>query len=130
MGLFTKAESWGSYLYVLFRVLVGVLFFMHGWGKLFGEKAMPLASLMGAAGVIEVAAGIAVVLGLFVRLFAALAAIEMVVAFVMMHAPKGLNPMANGGELAVMYFAAFLVLFSYGAGKLALERTLLNKEMF
>ncbi len=131
MGYFAKAvDSLGSYLYVLFRVLVGLMFFMHGWGKLFGEKAMPLASLMGVAGVIEIAVGIAVVFGLFVRLFAALGAIQMIVAFVKVHAPQGLNPLANGGELAVLYFTAFLVLFAYGAGRLALEQALLNKETF
>ena len=53
----------------------------------------------------------------------------MIVAYFYMHA--GLNPLATGGELAVMYLLAFLVMMRDGAGKLwSLEKKLSRNEKF
>ena len=121
------------YLYVIFRVFVGLLFFQHGAGKLFGwfgGKSVELVSLMGVAGVVEFVGGAAIVLGVFTRLSALGAAITMAAAYFMVHFPRGLNPATNRGELALVYFAAFLVLFAYGAGKLSLEKKIFKKKIF
>ena len=91
---------------------------------------MELFSLFGLAGLIEFLGGIAIALGLFTRLAAFISAIEMLVAYFMVHASKGLIPLVNQGELALLYFAAFLVLKSYGAGKWSLEKALMKKEVF
>src|SRR3989344_3370668 len=108
MGYCDKCvQKYGDYLYVLFRAIVGLLFFMHGWSKFAGGFAQ---GLMLVAAIIEVVAGIGIFFGLFTRGLATVSAIEMAVAFFMAHAPNGLNPIANGGEPAVLFFAAFLVL--------------------
>ncbi|NQV91966.1 DoxX family protein [Candidatus Woesearchaeota archaeon] len=117
-------------LYGIFKVIVGLMFFLHGWGKLFGAKAAPLMSLMGVAGVIEFAVGIMLVFGLWSRLGALIAGLEMLVAYFYMHIPGGFNPLNNGGELALLFFAAFLVVLYHGNGKWSLEKVLFKKETF
>ena len=112
--------------YRIFRILVGLMFFLHGWTKLFGAKPVALMSLMGAAGVIELAVGIMLVLGLWTRLGALIAGIEMLVAYFMAHFPNGWNPLTNNGEPALLFFAAFLVVLYHGNGKWAVEK----KETF
>ncbi|MDO8480411.1 MAG: hypothetical protein Q7S65_01195, partial [Nanoarchaeota archaeon] len=65
------------------------------------------------------------------RLMALIGGVEILVAFLYMHvgllnAQKTVMvfwPWANGGELALMYFAAFLVLFTQGSGKWNLEKS-------
>jgi|TARA_B100001971_G_C17886311_1_gene380669 putative oxidoreductase len=128
------AENYGDHLYFIFRVFVGLLFLQHGLQKLFGafgdRAPVELFSLMGLAGIIEFSAGLAITLGIFTRLIASVAALELVVAYFMAHAPNGLIPIMNGGELALLYVASFLVLVVYGAKKWSLERALLKKEIF
>ncbi len=133
--LFQKTVAkYGEYLYLVFRVFIGLLFFAHGAQKLFGwfggNGGTPLISLMGVAGLIEVVAGLAIALGLLTRLAAFVSAIEMVVAYFMVHFPQGWCPLQNKGELALLYFAAFLVLTWKGAGKWQLDKTLFKKEVF
>lgn len=92
---------------------------------------MPVTSLFGIAGVIEVVVGLALVLGLWVRLAALLGAVEMLVAFFFIHVPAGWNPLTNGGELALLFFLAFVVMLTHGAGKCcSLELSLWKEERF
>ena len=59
----------------LLRIVIGFLFFQHGFGKLFGSlpgateawKPVPLVSLIGLSGVLEVFGGLLILLGLFTR---------------------------------------------------------------
>lgn len=115
--------------YFIFRILIGVMFFMHGLQK-FGNGIPDVTSLMGMAGILEVIIGPLIVLGLFTRLAALVGAVEMLVAYFTVHWPQGWNPLANKGELALLYFVAFLVLLIYGAKKLSLEKSWLGKELF
>ncbi len=129
-------ESWcknnSDWMYMLFRLLVGLMFFMHGAGKLFGWFGGPnvgfAVSLVGLAGILEFLIGIAIVVGLWTRLAAFGGAVVMLVAFITRH--LSWNPLASGGELALMYFGAFLVLMIYGARKWSLEVAWLKKERF
>ncbi len=124
--------KYGTQFYLVFRVLVGLMFFMHGAGKLFGwfgGTAMGFGGLMGIAGIVEVVVGLAILLGFWTRLAALLGGVTMLVAYVYMH--WGLNPLTSGGELALMYLLAFLVLMKDGAGKLwSLEQQVTGKERF
>ena len=121
--LIGKGNAW---FYLVFRLLVGLLFFMHGWMKFSGEQA-PVGMFL-AAGIIELVVGAGVFLGAFTRGLALIGAVEMLVAFFTAHVSQGWNPLANKGEPAVLFFAAFLVLAVYGAQKWSLERALLKKE--
>ena len=135
--LLQKFEKYHLWSYLIFRVFVGFLFLQHGLQKFAivvkaGAAAAPSApalfSLMWFAGVIEIVVGIAVLIGLFTRGAALVGALQMIVAYVKVHAPQGINPFLNGGELAVMFFVAFLILLAHGAGKWSLERVILKKE--
>ncbi len=124
-----------EYLYFVFRVLVGVLFLQHGGQKLFGwfgglgGNPAELISLMGLAGIIEFFGGLAIALGLFTRLTAVITAVEMIVAYFMAHLPQGRIPLLNQGEPALLFFASFLILLAYGAGKWSLGKLLFKKEI-
>ena len=121
-------------LYLVSRVIIGLLFFVHGMQKLFGvlgaKGAAAAFSLFWFAGLIEFVAGLAITLGLLTRLMVIVSAIEMLVAYFMAHFPQGWNPIANKGELALLYFAAFLIMLWKGGGKWSVEKKLLKKELF
>ena len=125
-----------DYFYFVFRVLVGLLFLEHGLQKLFGMfgglggNSAELFSLMGLAGTIETLGGLGIALGLFVRFWAFFAAIEMLVAYFMVHVPNGPIPLLNFGELPLLYFATFLVLMAFGARRWSLEKVIFKREVF
>lgn len=118
-------EKNADYFYFVFRVIVGIVFLLHGWMKVSAIMAgsMDAMTLMGLAALIEVVGGIFIILGLFTRWTALVAAVEMVVAYFMVHAAGGLSPLANQGEPAVLFFAAFLVLIAFGARTWAIDRS-------
>ena len=124
------AKKYGDNLYFIARVLIGLFFFMHGSQKLFGwfgSGPMEFMSLMGLAGIIEFTAGLAIMLGLYVREAGGISAVFMLAAYFIGHASGGLNPLINKGELALVYFAVFLMLFIHGNGKYALQTILIKK---
>ncbi len=125
-----------DYLYTVFRVGIGALFLMFGMQKLFGLWGMPggaaaFGTLVWAAGAAELLIGLALAFGVFTRLASLFGVVEMAVAYVLGHAlVGGWNPAVNMGTPALLFLLAFLVTFSYGAGKASLERKVLGKEMF
>jgi putative oxidoreductase len=131
-------ESGENYAYTVFRLVVSAMFFMHGAQKFFGlfggldglGSIAPFASLIWFAAVIEAAVGMLIFIGMFTRLAAALAVVEMISAYFIGHFPNGVNPLLNGGELAIMYAVSFLVILRYGGGKLSLEKKYCKSEFF
>ena len=123
-------ERWlGRYseiLYAAMRVVVGLMFAVHGSQKLFGYPGGQRMSvpLMQVAGAIELVAGLLVALGLVASIAAFVASGEMAVAYFMMHFPNGFWPILNQGELAVLYCFVFLFLFAAGGGPLSVDRLL------
>lgn len=109
---------WSEQIYAVLRIVVGFLFACHGAQKLFGVLGGQQATepLMIAAGVIELGGGLLVLLGFFAAFAAFIASGQMAVAYFMAHAPQGLWPIQNGGELAVLYCFVFLYIAAHGAG--------------
>ena len=126
----TQTPSW-----TLLRILGSAMFMTHGYGKLFGENAQPfmgggmttinIADLVSwpipmeinalfIAGVVEFFGGLLIAIGLWTHLAAILAAFIMLMAYLTAH--LAWFPTLNNGELAAMYFVAFLVIFSFGPG--------------
>jgi putative oxidoreductase len=108
----------------LLRIVTGLMFMQHGVQKLFGwlgGTQVEIASLMGVAGILETFGGLLIVVGFLTRPVALLLAGEMVVAYIMAHAPQGLWPIENFGELAVLYAFIFLYLAAAGAGRFAVD---------
>ena len=109
----------------LFRVAVGFLFWQHGAQKLFGwfggTQVETLLSQMGVAGVLEFFGGLLILVGLFTRPVAFVLAGEMAVAYLLAHVSRALMPIQNGGELALLYCAGFLLLMTIGPGTLSVD---------
>jgi putative oxidoreductase len=113
------------------RIVVGLLFLEHGTAKIFSYPLAAGASphvfnLMsfpaGPAGVIEVVAGILIVLGLFSRYAAFIASGEMAFAYFIAHFPRSPFPLLNGGGEAVCFCMIFLLLAATGPGSFAINR--------
>jgi putative oxidoreductase len=105
------------------RIIVGLMFATHGAQKLFGMFGGKggATGMMMVAGVVELAGGILIALGLLTRPAAFLASGTMAVAYFMAHAGQGWHPVMNKGELAVVYCFLFLYMFFRGAGPLSLD---------
>lgn len=117
------------YALAALRIVTAYLFIQHGTAKLFGLPhqemfdGLQLFSLIGLAGVLEVAGGLLVGVGLFTRPTAFIMSGFMAVAYFMAHASQGnvLVPLLNGGELAALYSFIFLLFVFTGAGALSLD---------
>jgi putative oxidoreductase len=120
-------ERYPGTAYALMRIVFGFLFLCHGLQKLvgaFGGHRVPLASLLGAAAVIETSGGLLIALGLLTSFAAFISCGEMAFAFFMTHFPRGPLPIQNGGEPAVLYCFAFLFIAAMGSGRWALDARL------
>lgn len=118
------------FAHALLRVGAGAQFLQHGLQKMFGllggfggtpGATAPLTSLLGVAGIIEVAGGVLLVLGLWTRPVAVVLLGHMVAAYLIAHAPQGGWPIENGGELALLYALVFAFLAAAGAGPASLD---------
>ncbi|MEG2031749.1 MAG: DoxX family protein [Janthinobacterium sp.] len=116
--------TWNPRLLGLLRIIVGFLYIQHGTAKLFGAPhvamfdGLQLFSLMGAAGVLELAGGALLLLGLFTRPTAFVLSGLAAFAYFIGHATKGfvLAPSLNQGEAAVLFAFVFLYIAAAGAG--------------
>ena len=121
--------QWAPRLRSVLRIVAAFLFMAHGTAKLFGFPAAPgepartvaLMSVPGAAGVIELVAGALLLLGLFTVLAAFVASGEMASAYFMAHAPHGVWPLLNHGELAVVYCFVWLYIWAAGPGPWSID---------
>ena len=122
-------QAYTPYALAALRIVTAYLFIQHGTAKLFGFPyqsmfdGLQLFSLMGLAGVLEVAGGLLIGAGLYTRPTAFVLSGMMAVAYFMAHATQGnvLAPMLNGGELAALYSFVFLLFVFTGAGALSLD---------
>jgi putative oxidoreductase len=119
-----------GFTHSVLRVGAGLLFMAHGAQKLFGwfggfggveGATAPLVSQFGVAGILELVGGGLIALGMLTRPVAFLLAIEMVVAYFQVHAPRGPWPLVNEGELALLYFLVFQFLLGNGAGPFSVD---------
>jgi putative oxidoreductase len=106
------------YAYALLRAVGGLLFMFHGLQKFgfVGGQAVPLASLFGAAAVIELVGGALILIGLATSPAAFVASGEMAYAYFTVHQPQGTWPIQNQGELAALYAFLFLYISTRGGG--------------
>ena len=76
-------------------------------------------NLLFVSGVVELVGGTLILIGLWTHLISLIALITMTMAYAIAH--LAWFPTLNGGELAAMYWAAFLVLFTFGAGPFSVD---------
>lgn len=113
----------------LLRLMSGLLLLQHGTAKYLNFPVGPMnnaspVTMGGAAGIIELVAGVLLVVGLFTRPAAFIASGMCAVAYFYVHASASFFPILNRGELAVLYCFVFLYLAAAGGGPLSLDRTL------
>ncbi|MCP3805444.1 DoxX family protein [Allokutzneria sp. A3M-2-11 16] len=125
----TKAQLDAGVLAAV-RVVTGFLFVSHGGQGMFGwfggvdgaGGTVPFGSWPGWwGGVIELAGGALVLIGLFTRYAAVLCSGAMAYAYFVVHQPMALHPISNMGELAAIYSWVFLLIAVLGPGALALD---------
>jgi len=121
------------------RVIAGFLFAAHGWQKFseftipgtqaaFTQMGVPAAEV--AAPVIatlELVGGIALILGVLTRVFAALLAVDMLGALFLVHASAGVFAATGGYELVLILAAAALAVALVGAGKVSVDKVLFGR---
>jgi putative oxidoreductase len=129
MNITSGLRSWGL---TLLRLVVGVIFVMHGWQKLAwgfdnvanqvlvpaGIPSPKLAAVL--LTIVELSGGIALILGVLTRYFAALLAIDMLVALIAVHIKGGFF-VPKGVEFPLLLLVANLNLILAGAGALSLS---------
>jgi putative oxidoreductase len=134
-NLDTRLTSFSPQILSLFRIVFGLLYTVHATQKLFAwPVGLPTAdgTLTGPAvpvgtwpfwwgGLIELIAGLLILTGFVTRFAALVASGEMAFAYFTQHQPKGLWPIENGGELAVLYCFGFFLLVFTGGGAYALD---------
>jgi putative oxidoreductase len=131
MGFLSKLETPA---YALMRLVLGAMFALHGAQKILGflakDPSAPLDLQMQIGGVIELAGGALIAVGLLTRIAAFLSSGTMAVAYFQFHWPilepvfddyKWI-PLVNHGEAAVFYCLAFLFIATKGPGPVSLDR--------
>jgi putative oxidoreductase len=127
--LAARWSAWAPHLQSVLRIVAASLFVQYGTTKLFafpaalmpGGGTAPLASLAGIAGVLELAGGALLLVGLFTRPAAFVLSGEMAVAYFIGHAPRGFWPVLNGGAPAVFFCFLWLYISAAGPGPWSLD---------
>ncbi|MFF4155813.1 DoxX family protein [Streptomyces sp. NPDC001678] len=130
--LSARLDAARPYALSLFRVIVGLLFACHGAASLFGVLGGAAGSNGGTiaagtwpgwyAAVIQLVAGVLVLLGAGTRSAAFIASGSMAYAYFDVHQSMALWPIQNGGEASAMFAWAFLLLVFTGPGALSVDR--------
>ncbi|GAB3426211.1 DoxX family protein [Flindersiella endophytica] len=114
----------------LFRIVVGLLFLLHGSASMFGVfggnrgsgESIPLGQWPGwYASLIQVVCGALVIAGLGTRIAAVICSGSMAYAYFVVHQPNALFPHVNGGETAALFCWSFLLIAVLGPGRWSLD---------
>ena len=125
-----KWQGMGPQFQSLLRIVAAGMYMLHGTMKLFafpasvmgdGGGTVALMSQFGLGGVIETVGGALLLVGLFTRPVAFLAAGELAVVYWQFHFPKDPWPVLSGGELPALYCFVFLFISAVGPGPWSLD---------
>ena len=129
-------QGWGL---TVLRVVVGIVFLVHGSQKLFvygfggvagflGQLGIPLPAVSAVAlTAVEFLGGLALLAGLFTRWAAAALAVSMLVAVLAVHLRAGFF-LPNGYEFALSLLGASIALALAGPGAAAVDSVLANRK--
>jgi len=123
----------------ILRIVTGFLFAAHGWQKFneftiagtqaaFTQMGVPAANMVApVVATLELVGGVALILGVLTRVFAALLAVNMVGALFLVHAPAGIYVETGGYELVLILAAAAAAVALVGAGKVSVDKVLFGR---
>jgi putative oxidoreductase len=125
--------SWREITYALVRVIIGYILLMHGWGKIntgftgitgFMTKLglSPAEFFAGSAMFLETVGATCVIIGLFTRFFAAALAIELGIAFLVVHMQKGFAASQGGFEYVLLLGIVMFAIAIRGGGPYSVDR--------
>lgn len=120
-------DRYTPYALAALRIVGALIFMEHGTQKLFGFPAPPQSglppafSLFWIGAILELGGGLLILLGFFTRPVAFILAGEMAFAYWMFHAPRNVYPLLNGGDAAILYCFAFLLLVFTGPGAWSID---------
>lgn len=126
-----KAERYAPYVLSVTRIVVALLFFEHGLGKMTGfptGNIQAFLTLGWFSGVIEFAGGALLAVGLFSRFSAFIMSGEMAFAYFMSHAPHSFFPLVNRGDAAILYCFIFLYIAFAGGGPWSLDALIARRR--
>jgi putative oxidoreductase len=122
------------------RIGVGVVFTAHGWQKLvsngvegsaasFKKAGVPLPTVSAwYATLVELVGGVALIVGLAVPVAGFLLVLDMLGAYLFVHAGKGIFIANGGAELVIGLGAACLLLTAISAGRFSLDHLILYRR--
>lgn len=146
--MFRKKNLWAQWAPVPLRLVMGIGFMNHGWakwtrgpesfGKLLQQLGLPMPELTAwAVTVLELAGGLALIVGAFVAIVSIPLMISMFVAMITIHVHYGFSAIKTiglsatgpvfgppGYEINLVYIAGLLVLVLAGAGPLSIDQLL------
>lgn len=122
----------------LVRVVIGYNLLMHGWVKInsgfhgvsayMGKVGLPAELFAGSAMFLETVGAVCIIVGLFTRFFAAAIAIELGIAFLIVHMPKGFSVGQGGFEYVLLLGIVMFAIAMRGGGPYSLDRAI-GKEL-
>lgn len=120
---------YNAVLLSVLRFMTGLLILEHGTAKYLNFPIAPVngaspMTLGGFAGILELVGGILLTLGLFTRPVAFVLSGMLAFAYFLAHAPHGMYPLLNGGELAIVYCFLLLYIAAAGGGSISLDRAI------
>jgi putative oxidoreductase len=139
-GLSDFYASWQDISYTLVRVIMGYILFMHGWVKVTGpgltgvtgymakNNLVPGSAFAGAAIFLETVGAVCLIVGLFTRFFAAALAIEIAIAFLVVHMSKGFAVSQGGFEYVLLLGIVLFAIAIRGGGPYSVDR-MIGKEL-
>lgn len=132
--MFTVIGRFAPQAFALMRIIIGLLYSLHGVQILFGVPPMqgmgggPLPPIVHVAGYLELVGGLLVAFGLITGIAAFINSGTMAVAYWSAHAPHGWHPIANQGELAAVYCFIFLYIAAHGAGLWSIDSVIRGRS--
>lgn len=124
----------------ILRIVTGIVFAAHGWQKFnewtiagtqesFAQMGVPAASVAAPiVATLELAGGIALMLGVLARVFAALLALNMLGALFLVHVDGGIFASNGGFELVLLLAAAATSVALVGAGRISVDHALFGRS--
>jgi putative oxidoreductase len=128
-ALYARMETLRPYILSILRIVVALLLLEHGLSKMFGfpTSGPPLHTLLILAAFLETVGALLLLVGAYTRIVAFVLSGEMAFAYFMAHAPRAFFPLANGGQLAIVFCFIFLYFAFAGGGPWSVDRAMLKQ---